>query len=379
MSSSRIGHCTRLVSILSGHAAFILRQRPPAHRPDVDRSAAGRARRDEDVARRRAGRHARVAGADDHRAEHRPRRRRRRRDLPGHRHADLRGARRRSAPIRSGCGSRFARRSPKRRGAASCGRTRSTRSPARTPATTSGPGTPIIHFDQWERDDDRDQADPQGRRLREHERAIRAAGRTRRISAAPIARSTASGSASCTRCGTRRARAAAPAPSASASAAIAPRATCTRRSSCSGRSTTSTRIRGWRSSKRRSWRSVNNLEIGAMGFGGTRHAHRLQDRRAQPAARRASSSRSPTTAGRSGVSASCSTRRRGAIDAAGSIAIRRTRSSRCSIRPASRAPAAKSPLQAPLSDDDVRSLKVGDVVHGVGPRCSPAATRCIRT
>ncbi len=40
-----------------------------------------------------------------------------------------------------------------------------------------GPGTPIIHFDQWERDDDRDQADSQGRRLREHERAVRAAGR----------------------------------------------------------------------------------------------------------------------------------------------------------------------------------------------------------
>ena len=43
------------------------------------------------LARRRAGRHAGVAGADDHRAEHRPGRRQRRRDLPGHRHADLRG------------------------------------------------------------------------------------------------------------------------------------------------------------------------------------------------------------------------------------------------------------------------------------------------
>ena len=48
-----------------------------------------------------------------------------------------------------------------------------------------GPGTPIIHFDQWERDDDRGQADSQGRRLREHQRAVRAAGgaaapRTRR-------------------------------------------------------------------------------------------------------------------------------------------------------------------------------------------------------
>ena len=40
-----------------------------------------------------------------------------------------------------------------------------------------GPGTPIIHFDQWERDDDRDQADPEGRRLREHQRAVLAAGR----------------------------------------------------------------------------------------------------------------------------------------------------------------------------------------------------------
>ena len=38
-----------------------------------------------------------------------------------------------------------------------------------------GPGTPIIHFDQWENADDRDQADPQGRRLREHERSIFAA------------------------------------------------------------------------------------------------------------------------------------------------------------------------------------------------------------
>ena len=31
-----------------------------------------------------------------------------------------------------------------------------------------GPGTPIIHFDQWERDGHRDQADLEGRRLREH-------------------------------------------------------------------------------------------------------------------------------------------------------------------------------------------------------------------
>ena len=100
-----------------------------------------------------------------------------------------------------------------------------------------GPGTPIIHFDQWERDDDRDQADPEGRRLREHERAVRRCRWSCRISAAPIARSTACGSASCTRSGRRRARAAARARSASASAAIARPATRTRRSSCSARST----------------------------------------------------------------------------------------------------------------------------------------------
>ena len=80
-----------------------------------------------------------VAGADDHRAEHRSRRRPRRRDLPGHRHADLRGqgAGRRQPDLDAR--SRSARRSPRRRGAASCGRTRSIRSPARTPATTSDP------------------------------------------------------------------------------------------------------------------------------------------------------------------------------------------------------------------------------------------------
>ena len=179
-----------------------------------------------------------VAGADDHRAEHRSGRRRRRRDLPGHRHADLRGARCRSARTRSGCASRSARRSPRRRGAASCGRTRSTRSPARTPATTSGPGTPIIHFDQWERDDDRDQADPQGRRLREHERAVLAAGgaaapRPRRSHARRRAEvHPARGLEGAGQGLQRRAR------SASASAAIARRATRTRRSSCSARSTT---------------------------------------------------------------------------------------------------------------------------------------------
>ena len=42
-----------------------------------------------------------------------------------------------------------------------------------------GPGTPIVHFEQWEEPDIEVQADPEGRRLREHQCAIRPAGRAR--------------------------------------------------------------------------------------------------------------------------------------------------------------------------------------------------------
>ena len=48
---------------------------------------------------------------------------------------------------------RSARRSPRPRGAASCGPTRSIRSPARTAATTWATETPVIHFEQWEEDE----------------------------------------------------------------------------------------------------------------------------------------------------------------------------------------------------------------------------------
>ena len=98
---------------------------------------------------------------------------------------------------------------------------------------------------------DRDQADSEGRRLREHQRAVRAAGGAAAPGPRRSHRSTASGSAFCTRSGTRRAKAAAPGRSASASAAIGRPAICTPRSSCSARSTTSTPTRGWPSSKRR--------------------------------------------------------------------------------------------------------------------------------
>ena len=93
------------------------------------------------------------AGAGHHRAEHRPGRRRRGRHLPGHRHADLRGQ---DAGRRQPDRAEAADQGGGGRGdasAASCGPTRSTRSPARTRGNNLGPGTPIIHFEQWERDE----------------------------------------------------------------------------------------------------------------------------------------------------------------------------------------------------------------------------------
>ena len=53
---------------------------------------------------------------------------------------------------------------------------------------------------------------------------------------------------------------------------------------------------------------------------------------------------------------------RPARSSSGSIAIRRIRSSRCSIKPGSQRTGKEVALRAPLSDADVRALKVGDVV-----------------
>ena len=140
--------------------------------PDV-REGDGRGARD-----RGAG-DPRRAGADDHRAEHRPGGELRGPHLPGHRHADLRdqGAGRRQPDLDEAAGP--ARRSPKRPGAASCGRTRSTRSPARTPATTSARARRSSTSSSGSSDDDRGEADPEGGRLREHQRAVLAAGGSR--------------------------------------------------------------------------------------------------------------------------------------------------------------------------------------------------------
>ena len=37
------------------------------------------------------------------------------------------------------------------------------------------------------------------------------------------------------------------------------------------------------------------------------------------------------------------------------------------------------PLQAPITDEQIRALKVGDVVLDLRPGATPAATRCTRT
>ena len=91
----------RVQIILPAYASPVFRQRAFAGREDLHRPAARRPRRDESGDVAGAASTPVGTGARDHRREHRPCRRLRRRHLPGHRHADLRGARRRSARTRS--------------------------------------------------------------------------------------------------------------------------------------------------------------------------------------------------------------------------------------------------------------------------------------
>ena len=126
----------------------------------------------------RAGPDAGRAGADDHRPEHRSGGVVRRTDLPGHRHADLRGeGPGRHQPDRAAAADpRGGRRShPARQATAEFGGLDHRRELRRQPRPR--------HADHPLRSvggaGDRGQADPQGRRLREHERAIRAADRAR--------------------------------------------------------------------------------------------------------------------------------------------------------------------------------------------------------
>ena len=130
-----------------------------------------------------------------------------------------------------------------------------------------GPGTPIIHFEQWEQDAIEVKLILKGggcentnaqyalpAELDHLGRADRSLDGVRKCILHAVWKAQGKGCS--------------PAPSACASAAIARRATCTRRSSCSARSTTPTPIRGWPRSRTPSWTQANQLTVGPMGFGG---------------------------------------------------------------------------------------------------------------
>ena len=107
--------------------------------------------------------------------------------------------------------------------------------------------------------------------------------------------------------------------------------------------------------------TVNDLEIGAMGFGGkvTLIGCKIGALNRLPASFFVSVAYDCWAFRRLGVVLDAST---GAIDELALSRSRRIRSSRCSIRRASRGPAARSRCNAPLTDEEVRALKVGDVV-----------------
>ena len=99
-----------------------------------------------------------------------------------------------------------------------------------------GPGTPIIHFDQWEDSDVEIKLILKGGGC-ENTNAQYSLPTELDIWAAPIDRWRVSASASCTPCGRRRERDVVPARLACASAATEPRATRTPKNNCSGRLT----------------------------------------------------------------------------------------------------------------------------------------------
>ena len=153
-------------------------------------------------------------GAGDHRPEHRPGGRGRRGDLPGHRDADLRGqdpGRRQPGGAETADPRGRGRGHQARQAAAQLGGLADRRELRQQPR--AGHADHPLRAVGARRD--RGQADPQGRRLREHERPVLAAGRTAASRPRRSHASRACASASCTRSGRRRARAVRPAPSAS--------------------------------------------------------------------------------------------------------------------------------------------------------------------
>ena len=155
-----------------------LRQRRRPHHADLNRPAARRARGHEPGGRGRSARDPRRTGDDDHRAEHRSGRVVRGPDLPGHRHADLRGqgAGRRQPDLDAAADPGGGRGSDEtRQAAAQLGRFDHRRELRQQPRA----GHADHPFRSVGEPGDRDQADPQGRRLREHQRAVLAADRAR--------------------------------------------------------------------------------------------------------------------------------------------------------------------------------------------------------
>ena len=145
-----------------------------------------------------------------------------------------------------------------------------------------GPGTPVIHFEQWEHDDIEVKLILKGGGCENKNiqyslpSELRHLGRADRISKA-------SASASCTPSGRRRARAARPARSASASAATARPATDAKEQLFRTLDDVNPDPR-WPSSKPRSWER-RTRSASARWASAASVADRLQDRRAEPAAR----------------------------------------------------------------------------------------------
>ena len=169
-----------------------------------------------------------------------------------------------------------------------------------------GPGTPIVHFEQWERDDIEVKLHPQGRRLREHQRAVRAAGgaaapRPRR----PLARGRAQVHPA------RRVAGPGQGLQPGRGGRVHRRRPHLGLPARQGAAVPHARRREPRRAARgaRGAGDVHRQHAGrrADGLRRQRVAHRLQDRACSTACPPASSSRWPTTAGRSAGWASCST------------------------------------------------------------------------
>ena len=194
----------------------------------------------------------------------------RRADLPGHGHADLRGERCRVGANQiwmRAADSRGGRRSDA--GAGSFGPIRSTRSPARTPATTSGPARRSSTSISGRTHDIEIKLILKGGGCENTNAQYSLPAELRPSRAAPIARSRACGSAFSTRSGRRRARAAVP-------GAVGVCIGGDRTSGLPAREGTAvpharrSRIptRDSRRSKRRSWTKPTGSSVGPMGFSG---------------------------------------------------------------------------------------------------------------